>query len=83
MHHESVSVEILYQGRPVETTMQAAQRRGLGVNTLRPALSRAGLEPVAYLDGRTPLYEPDAVDRALDARPGRGAHLRRSADSEA
>lgn len=65
-------IEIRYQGRRVETIAQASKRLGIPVNTLRPTLSRLGVEPIAELDGRTPLLDPTAVDAALASRPGRG-----------
>jgi len=40
--------------------------------TMRGELRRHGLEPVAHLDARTPLYLAAEVDRMVKARPGRG-----------
>lgn len=74
-----MSVEITYDGQPVVTTNQAAETRQITPAAMRRAISINAIEPVGYLDGRTPLYDPADLDRVLNARPGRGAHLRRSA----
>lgn len=60
------------------TTAEAATAHGVTQAAMRKAISLNGIEPVAYVDGRTPLYEPDALARALQSRPGRGANLRRA-----
>lgn len=77
------SVEITYDGRLALTTAQAAVRYGLELATMRKALSRIELEPVADLDARTPLYDAAALDAAMAARPGKGARtdLREATDN--
>lgn len=71
------NIEITVDGRPALTTAQAATRHGLKPSSLRGEIARAGLEPVAELDARTPLYDAEQLAAALAARPGKGAHLRR------
>lgn len=70
-------MQILVDDRPAITTTQAAQQHGLTTAGLRAIISQNGIEPVAHLDARTPLYDAAELDRALKARPGRGAHWRR------
>jgi hypothetical protein len=69
-------VRILVDGKLALTTAQAAQRHGRTVAGMRSLLSRARLDPVAYLDTRTPLYGAVALDKAVRAMPGRGMNLR-------
>jgi hypothetical protein len=63
---------ITVDGRPVLTTHQLASEFGLDPTGARTAFRRAGLAPVAHLDGRTPLYAAAAARQALTGRPGRG-----------
>lgn len=71
-------IEITHGGRPVVTTNLYAQERGILVDTLRKEIQRAGVQAVAHLDARTPLYDPEQLTAMLAARPGRGAHLRKT-----
>lgn len=74
-YHEAMSqIEILVDGRHAVTTKQAAKARGITVAGMRKVLSQNGVEPVAELDGRTPLYDLD--DLAGLNPPGRGAYRR-------
>ena len=72
------SIRITYDGKLALTTAQAAERYGLAVSSMRAALSRLGVAPLAEaLDGRTPLYLAAALDPLMKARPGRGANFRK------
>lgn len=72
-------IRITYDGKLVLTTTQAARRHGLDPATMRKVLSRLNLEPVPEaLDGRTPVYYAADLDRAMKARPGRGANFRKT-----
>lgn len=77
-------VEITYRGRLVLTTAQAAERYGLALSSMRSALARGlGVDPVAALDARTPLYDADQLDRAMHERPGKGANMRSAGNRSA
>jgi len=67
-----MDIQLLVDGRPALTTAQAAARHGLTPAGLRRIIHVHHIEPVAYLDDRTPLYDPDQLAAALAARPGRG-----------
>lgn len=68
-------IVITIGGQRVMTRPQLAAALGLDPaaadTTVRHALRRAGIEPDAHLDGRTPLYLADPTLRALRTRPGR------------
>jgi hypothetical protein len=66
--------QVFVNGRLLVTTAQAAADRGITVAGMRKVLSQNGIEPVAELDGRTPLYDP--VDLARLNPPGRGVYRR-------
>lgn len=68
-------VVVTVGGRRVYTVTQVAAMRDVLRSTLSSAITRAGdrLQPAAYLDARTPLYDLDDLDRALAERPGTGA----------
>ena len=76
-------LEITVDGRPALTSRMAAERYrelyGLGASTTRSAISRSGVQPIdpPPLHSRIPLYDLEALDAALAARPGKGANLRR------
>jgi hypothetical protein len=72
-----VEVQILVDGKPAVTTKQAAAKRGITPAGMRAVLNQHGVEPVTYLDDRTPLYDADVLDRLPPA--GRGVHRRRRA----
>lgn len=74
----TANIRITYDGKLVLTTAQAAARYGLELATMRKALSRLTVQPMPEsLDARTPLYPATDLDRAMKARPGKGANLRR------
>jgi len=70
-------IRITVDGRLALTTRQAAAETGLSSASLRREISRLGIEPVAHLDERTPLYAAVPLRAALRGRPGKGANLRR------
>ncbi len=57
------NIRITVDGRPALTTAQAALRRGVDQAGLRRVLSRMGIEPIAHLDDRTPLYSRAQIDK--------------------
>ena len=66
-------------GRLALTVEQVTARYGFPSHMhTRKVLSRLSpsVEPVAWLDGRKPLYGAAALDAAIKARPGKGANLR-------
>lgn len=69
-------IRILVDGRLALTTTQAAQRHGRDPAVMRKLLDRLDAAPVAHLDSRTPLYGQVALDKLIQAMPGRGANLR-------
>ena len=72
-------IRITVDGRLALTVEQATVRYGFSAaSALRTALTRLDppVEPVAYLDGRKPLYGATQLDKAMKGRPGRGANLR-------
>lgn len=73
-------VRITVDGRLALTVELAAERYGLRPSSVRGELTRlkGKIVPVAYLDGRKPLYLARELDKALASRPGKGANLRRS-----
>lgn len=80
-------IRITYDGKLALTVSQAAQRYDLELASMRSALHRlAGQGLIAPLDegldARTPLYLATDLDRAMAARPGKGANLRRSAGGD-
>jgi len=83
-----MQIEVRVDGQLVETTQQVADAYGYTLAGMRATLRQSGVEPVAHLDGRTPLYDPNEVRRTLAARPGIGARGRprkrvsRMADSD-
>lgn len=72
-----MDIEIYGDGRRLLTTAQAAADRGITLAGMRKVLSQSGIQPVAYLDGRTPLYALAALARLNP--PGRGAYRRSAA----
>ncbi len=66
-------IRILVDGKPALTIDMAAGRHNLKPSSVRSALSRAGAEPAAHLDARTPLHLVKELDQILAGRPGRGA----------
>jgi len=70
-------IRITVNGKPALTTGQAAARHKRTVDVMRVLLHRHGVKAVAHLDGR-PLYLASAVDRAVNAMPGKGANLRKA-----
>jgi hypothetical protein len=71
------TIRITVDGKVALTLAQAAERHALGTDAMRKAISRAGLEAVAELDARTPLYLATAVAAAIKTRPGKGANFRK------
>lgn len=74
------TIRITVDGKLALTVEQATDRYGLSepsaMRTVLARLKQAGNPagtPVAYLDGRKPLYSAAALDRAMKRRPGRGA----------
>lgn len=72
-----MDIEILVDGRPVVTTKQAAAMRGITTAGMRKVLQQNGIEPVAHLDGRTPLYDLGGLERLNP--PGRGNYRKAAA----
>lgn len=73
----ATTIRILYDGKLALTTAQFAERHGLSMDTARKALSRLGVDPLPdQLDGRTKLWLATPTDKAMKARPGKGANLR-------
>lgn len=70
------TIVIIVDGEVALTTRQLAAQLGIGLTSTRSAINRLGLQPVAHLDQRTPLYAAAAARKALRERPGRGANLR-------
>lgn len=76
-------IRITYDGRLALTTAQAAARYSLELASMRKTLSRLPIEPLPEpLDARTPLYLATDLDRAMKARPGKGANLRRRTSTD-
>jgi hypothetical protein len=71
-------IRITVDGKLAMTTRQAAEEFGLELSSVRSAVTRLGLEPVDHLDERTPLYAAVELRKAMRARPGKGANLRRT-----
>lgn len=72
-----MEIEIFVDGQPVVTTAQAAKARGITPAGMRAVLRQHGVQPVAHLDARTPLYDLAELDRLPPT--GRGTHFRRAA----
>lgn len=70
------TIVITVDGEVALTTRQLAAELGIGLTSVRSAISRLDLEPVAHLDERTPLYAAAPARKALRERPGRGVNLR-------
>lgn len=67
-------IRILYDGKLALTTAQFAEKHGLNMDTARKTLSRLGVDSLPdQLDGRTKLWPAALLDRAMKARPGKGA----------
>lgn len=64
---------ILVNDRPAQTVLQAAIAHGLERTAMQHAIRRAGLQPAANLDARTPVYFVDALAEMMKTRPGRGS----------
>lgn len=73
-------IRILVDGKPALTIDMAATRHNLKPSSVRSAISRAGAEPVAWLDARTPLHLVKGLDRILADRPGRGVRPPKAAE---
>lgn len=69
----AAGIEVFVRGREAWTTQQVAEAYGYTLAGMRATLRQAGIQPVDMLDGRTPLYDPEEVQRVLTARPGVGA----------
>jgi hypothetical protein len=66
-------LRILWNGKLVLTTTQAAERYGLAPSSMRGALTRLGLDPIPEgFDAKTPLYLAKDLDAAMRDRPGKG-----------
>lgn len=70
------TIRITVDGKQALTTRQLAEEFHLDPASVRSAIKRLGLEPVAHLDERTPLYAAAPARKAMRERPGRGANLR-------
>jgi hypothetical protein len=79
------ALRITYNRKPATTVALAAAKHGMTVKHMATTLDRCGVEPLphatepgqpARLDGRTLLYSSADIDKAVAARPGRGANLR-------
>jgi hypothetical protein len=70
------SIAITVDGRTALTTRQLGEEFDLDPDSARTAIRRVGLEPVAHLDERTPLYDAETARAALSNRPGRGGRPR-------
>ncbi len=68
-------IRITVAGCVAETIGMAAARVGMDPGALTSALRRAGVGVAGRLDGRTPLYLADDIDRMIGGRPraGRGS----------
>jgi hypothetical protein len=66
------SIDVTVDGRLALTTRQLGEEFGLDPASARTAVRRVGIEPIAHLDERTPLYDADAARAALRGRPGKG-----------
>ncbi|WP_433796139.1 hypothetical protein [Actinoplanes sp. CA-252034] len=69
-------IVITVDGRAALTTRQLGEEFGLDPASARTAVRRVGLEPVAHLDDRTPLYDATTARDALRNRPGKGRRSR-------
>ena len=69
-------IRIMVDGRLALTTAQAAGEFGVSPITVRGEVRQLGIEPVAHLDARTPLYPAVILRQAWRARPGRGGRRR-------
>jgi len=61
------AVEIRHGGRLALTVGQAAVRYGMSRNAVQKRLVRAAVEPLASVDGRTPVYDADKLREVLAA----------------
>jgi len=68
-HTEGMAIKITVDGRLALTTRQWADRLGVSPVTVRTEIRRLGVEPVAHLDARTPLYSATALRQAWRERP--------------
>ncbi len=70
-------IRVLYDGKLAITCSQFAEQHGMTMDTARKTLSRLGVDPLPeQLDGRTKLWPAAPVEKAMKARPGKGANLR-------
>ncbi len=67
------NIRITVDGKLALTVEQAALRYGLARSSMRAALTRLGVDPVAALDDHKQLYLATTLDKAMTERPGRGA----------
>lgn len=79
MVEESVTIRITVNGKTAETIALAATRLDMDHGALLSAVKRGGLQPVARLDARTPLYATRDVDRLMAERPGHGGRPSKAA----
>lgn len=70
------TIRITVDGRLALTTGQLADEFGLTPAGMRTILGRLGVDAVAKLDDRTPLYPAVETRKALRERPGRGRSKR-------
>jgi hypothetical protein len=78
---EPPELEIHYKGIPAISAPLAAERYGVGIDTMRKTLSRlrasGAIEALPKkLDERTEIYPLDDLEAAMADRPGKGANLR-------
>jgi len=71
-------IRIEVDGKLALTVAQVAAEFDLQPESTRTVIRRLGVEPVAHLDARTPLYAAVLLRKAMKARPGKGANLRKS-----
>jgi hypothetical protein len=73
MTEKAPEIRITVGGKLAYTTAQAATKHDRPVPQMRTLISRLGVEPVAHLDTRTPLYGATALAKAIRGMKGRGA----------
>ncbi len=78
---------ITYRGRPALTPTMAVRRyqhlHGLTERAIRHHIARRGVPPITPppISAHIPLYDREALDHAMNNRPGKGANRRRSAEA--
>jgi hypothetical protein len=63
------TIKITVDGKPAHTTDQLATMYEIQPGSMRMRLHRHGIEPVANLDGRTPLYLAAPTLKKLGLNP--------------